>query len=233
VAPTPQRAPEARGGTAVPSERRERGPGGRRRAGRLASGPAIRDAALALFLERGYLGTSMDDVAAAARVSKQTIYTHFTDKETLFAELVLGNAERVEQFVSRMRQVVHEADDPVRALHDLARLYVQFVIRPQVVLLRRLVLAEAGRFPDLAHEYYQRVPERVYLALAELLEELAAQGTLRMEDAYLAAHHFAWLVLGMPLDRAMFDGGEATGPTSLDEVADAGVRVFLAAYAGD
>src|SRR5579872_1826223 len=82
--------------------------GGRRRPGRLASGPAIREAAAALFLEKGYQGTSMDDIAAAAHISKQTIYTHFADKEELFTDLVLGNTERVDEFV---RDLVQAARD--------------------------------------------------------------------------------------------------------------------------
>src|SRR5579859_5012988 len=82
-----------------------------RRAGRLASKGAIREAAAALFLEKGYQGTSMDDVAAAAQISKQTIYTHFASKEELFADLVLGNVERVEEFVSTMAETVNGAGD--------------------------------------------------------------------------------------------------------------------------
>src|SRR5690242_20479659 len=82
-----------------------------RRAGRLASGGAIREAAAALFLENGYQGTSMDDIAAAAQVSKQTIYTHFLSKEALFADLVLGNAERVEEFVATVPRTVAAAGD--------------------------------------------------------------------------------------------------------------------------
>src|SRR6266581_146211 len=81
----------------------------RRRAGRLASKGAIREAAAALFLEKGYQGTSMDDVAGAAQISKQTIYTHFANKEELFADLVLGNAERVDEFVGTMAETIDGA----------------------------------------------------------------------------------------------------------------------------
>ena len=68
-------------------------------------------------------------------------------------------------------------------------------------------------------------------ALAQLLEELAARGELTIGDPDLAAQHFVWLVLGLPLDRGMFDV-DAAAPTAerLDRIADAGVRVFIAAY---
>lgn len=196
----------------------------------MASGGVIREAAAALFLERGYQSTSMDDIAAAARVSKQTIYTHFADKQELFADLVLGNAERVDAFLSTMADTLRGTEAEA-GLRRFARLYVHFVIRPEVLRLRRLVVGEAGRFPELARTYYERVPGRVYSTLAQLLQELAGRGHLMIDDPDLAAQHFVWLVLGLPLDRGMFDV-DATAPTAerLDHIADAGVRVFIAAY---
>ncbi len=201
------------------------------RAPRLASGGAIREAAARLFLERGYQATSMDEIAAAARISKQTIYTHFPSKELLFADLVLSNTERVEQFAASMVATFNAAGDTRQGLRDLARAYAALVVRPEVLQLRRLVLGEAGRFPELARTYYERVPGRVYEMLAGLFRELAGAGKLRIEDPELAARHFAWLVLGIPLDRGMFlPAAEATGGLDMDRLAEAAVAVFLAAY---
>jgi TetR/AcrR family transcriptional repressor of mexJK operon len=202
-----------------------------RRAGRLASKGAIREAAAALFLEKGYQGTSMDDVAAAAQISKQTIYTHFANKEELFADLVLGNAERVEEFVGNMAGTVNGAADLEQGIRQLARRYIRLVARPEVLRLRRLVLGEVGRFPDLARTYYDRVPGRVLVGLTALFAELAEQARLHLDDPAVAAQHFAWLTLGVPLDRGMFYPIEETaGDGDLDRMADAATRVFLAAY---
>jgi TetR/AcrR family transcriptional regulator, mexJK operon transcriptional repressor len=205
----------------------------RRRAGRLQSAGVIREAATELFLRNGYLGTSMDDVAARARVSKQTVYTHFDDKERLFTELVLGNTERVDEFVDEMGRLLEDTTDPERDLGELARRYVRTVVQPQVLQLRRLVIGEASRFPELARTYYERMPKRMVAALATHLERLASRGMLRVEDPQLAAEHFVALVLWIPLDRAMFvpDGATAPAP-ELERLADAGVRVFLATYRG-
>jgi TetR/AcrR family transcriptional regulator, mexJK operon transcriptional repressor len=203
-----------------------------RRSPRLASGGAIREAAATLFLERGYQGTSLDEIAAAAKVSKQTIYTHFANKEELFADLVLGNADRVDQFVATMLRTFNAARDVESGLHELARLYVRFLVRPEVLQLRRLVIAEAGRYPALARTYYERVPQRVYAALAALFSDLSDQGRLRIEDPLVAAHQFAWLTIGMHLDHGMFFDPEHTEATAdLDRTADSATRVFLAAYA--
>lgn len=214
--------------TATPTSIGE--PAVRRRAGRMASGAAIRQAATALFLERGYQGTSMDDIAAAAHVSKQTIYTHFSDKESLLASLVLANSDRVEGFLGTMVSVVHDAANVDDGLRELARRYLHFVIRPEVLRMRRLVLAEAGRFPELARTYYEQVPQRVYATLAGIFTELAQQGSLDLDDADRAAQHFAWLVLGAPLDRGMFCDLADSASMATDEAADAAVRVFLARY---
>jgi TetR/AcrR family transcriptional repressor of mexJK operon len=172
----------------------------------------------------------MDDIAAGAGVSKQTIYTHFASKEELFEDLVMGNAGRIDEFIATMRATFDDAQDPAAGLRGVAQMYAQFVIRPEVLRLRRLVLGEAGRFPELARRYYGAVPERTYVALAALIGGLAKQGFLNVDDPQLAAHHFAWLALGQSLDQAMFDPERLTPPARLDRLAAAAVDVFLAAY---
>src|SRR2546430_635953 len=87
------------------------------------SGPA----ATALFLRNGYLGTSMDEIAALAGVSKQTVYTHFADKERLFTELVLGNTERVDEFVDVLTRLLGDSNDVARDLGEAGRRYVRSV----------------------------------------------------------------------------------------------------------
>jgi len=208
-------------------------PDKRRRAGRLASGGAIREAAAGLFLEKGYQGTSMDEIATAAQVSKQTIYTHFASKEELFADLVLANAERVEEFIQMADRTLGEPGVVLDvALQKVARAYLRVVVRPEVLRLRRLVVAEASRFPGLARTYYDRVPGRVLKELARVFARLTSEGRLRISDPSIAAEHFAWLTLGLPLDRGMFYlDEEALRDDELDSMADSAVRVFMAAYA--
>jgi len=201
------------------------------RRGRLASGGVIKEAAITLFLRRGYVGTSMDEIAAEAGVSKQTVYTHFADKEQLFSELIRGNTEVAEQFVQSLLPALGNTADLEGELRTLCRRYLAAVMQPQVMQLRRLIVGEAGRFPDLACDYYQRVPEAVVSALGARLQEIAASGLLKLDDPVVAARHLAWLVLGIPLDRAMFCRDESRySPEELDALADAGARAFLAAY---
>lgn len=200
-----------------------------RRAGRLASAGVIREAATTLFLRSGYLGTSMEEIATLAGVSKQTVYTHFADKERLFTDLILGATDRANDFLQHLT-VLPETDDLETDLHQVARRYLATVLRPELLQLRRLVIGESGRFPELARTYYERAPRRTLATLASCFQRLAERGLMRLGDPPLAAWHFAYLVLGPSLDRAMFCGDEELPPTELERQADAAVRVFLAAY---
>ncbi|KAA9159760.1 TetR/AcrR family transcriptional regulator [Amycolatopsis acidicola] len=192
---------------------------------------AIVDAATGIFLEKGYQGTSMDEIAAAAAVSKQTVYKNFADKERLFHEIILGTLDAAaEPFGTEIRSLL-EATDLEPALRELARRYLTVVLQPQVIRLRRLIIGESGRLPGLARTYYERAPERTLARLAECFRELAERGLLEIEDPALAAEHFAFLILGRPLDRALFHGRERPPePAEVTRFAEAGVRVFLAAY---
>jgi TetR/AcrR family transcriptional repressor of mexJK operon len=173
----------------------------------------------------------MDDIAAAAKVSKQTIYTHFASKEELFSSLVMANADRVEEFVGMILPTLRGSGNLETGLRQLARRYLGFVARPDALRLRRLVIGEAGRFPELAREYYERVPGRAYEALAAAFRDLQRGGLPRVDDPMVAAQHFAWLTLGLPLDRGMFHPIDSViKKLDLDRLADSAVRVFLAAY---
>jgi TetR/AcrR family transcriptional repressor of mexJK operon len=191
---------------------------------------AILEAATELFLMRDYAGTSMEDVASAAAVSKQTVYKHFSDKETLFREVALGSVGQVGPAFQEEVAVAAEAADVPAALHELARHYLHAVMNPVVLRRRQLVLREAGRFPDLARKYHESGPRRAIRVLATAFDRLSERRELLVDDPLLAATQFAFLVVGEPLDTAMFRGGRRRTRRELNSLADAAVEVFLAAY---
>ena len=198
----------------------------------MAKREAILEAATELFLTREYAGTSMEDIAVAAAVSKQTVYKHFNDKETLFREVALGSVGPVGSTFQAEVLGASEATDVPAALRGLARSYVTAVMNPMLLRRRQLVLREAGRFPDLARRYYESGPRRAIETLATAFARLAERGELDLDDPQIAAKQFAYLVVGEPLDTAMFRGaGRRTTRRELHALADAGVTVFLAAYA--
>jgi TetR/AcrR family transcriptional regulator, mexJK operon transcriptional repressor len=195
---------------------------------------AIVEAATSLFLQRGYPATSTGEVATAAKVSKQTVYRHFGDKEGLFREIVLGVTVNAEQFVDGLGPALAAATTPGQlreALVGLARRRLVVTTDPQVVAARRLVIGEATRFPDLAREFGRRGPIAVVEALAAAFAELDGRGLLRVDDPHSAAGHFAYLANGRHLDAAMFDVDTAAlDGAGVERAATAAVEVFLAAY---
>lgn len=145
---------------------------------------------------------------------------------------VLGVTATAEQFAGELvGELLDTSDDIATALGNLARRHLAAVSRPQVLRLRRLIIAEFGRFPELAREYHRRAPGRVLAAIASALGSLSERGLLRVPDPARAAEHFSFLVLGATLDRAMFEGIDTALPDAeRDRIAEDGARVFLAAY---
>jgi TetR/AcrR family transcriptional repressor of mexJK operon len=191
---------------------------------------AIIDAATELFLAREYAGTSMEDIASAAAVSKQTVYKHFSDKETLFREVALGSVGSSAGAFQAEVAAIAEAIDVPAALQELGRSYIDVVMNPVLLRRRQLVLREAGRFPDLARKYHESGPRRTIDVLTTAFARLAERGELVIEDPRVAATQFAFLVVGEPLDTAMFRGVGRRRTRQLHLLADAGVELFLAAY---
>jgi TetR/AcrR family transcriptional regulator, mexJK operon transcriptional repressor len=194
---------------------------------------AISEAATRIFLEQGFGNSSMDEIAAAAGVSKQTVYKQFTDKKQLLYEIVLGITGRAGQIATTITELLGQIDDindVEPGLTVLARRYAAAVLSPAVLQLRRLIVSEATRFPDLAQAYFEQAPGRGLEAVAAGLQQLAQRDLLQIEDGLEAANHFAYLVLGPLIDKAMFFPDEPLDVATIEQCADAGVKVFLAAY---
>lgn len=130
-----------------------------------------------------------------------------------------------------MVTALSESQDLKADLHRFARQHIVHVTQPHLIRLRRLIIAEADRFPELARTWYDSGPERGHASLAAEIRQLAQQRRLRAPDPLLAAQHFNWLILSIPLNQAMFHGSDTAFTTAeLDHYADEAVRVFLAAY---
>ena len=193
---------------------------------------AIVSAARGLFLQQGFGGTTMDQVAAAAGASKVTVYAHFADKPSLFRAVVGAAIDEAEAGTSSLVERLGASDDLRTDLQVFARRHLREVTQPHLVAMRRMIIAEVARFPELARHWHRAAPERAYATLAVQLARLADRGLLQVPDPRLAAQHLNHLILSILLDQAMFTG--RTTPFDRRTVhrhADEAVRVFLAAYA--
>ncbi|MGA5562932.1 TetR/AcrR family transcriptional regulator [Streptomyces platensis] len=191
---------------------------------------AIMDAATQAFMEKGYSRTSMDDIAKLAAVSKQTVYKHFADKEKLFSEIVLATTDRVDAMIDLVADIPADADQLEKNLTRLAGQLLAALTQPQVLQLRRLIIANADAFPELGAAWYEQGFERVLATLAATFQRLADEGLLRINDPLLAAHHFTGLLLWIPVNKAMFHGSPQHTRDELDRYATDGVAAFLGAY---
>jgi TetR/AcrR family transcriptional repressor of mexJK operon len=187
-------------------------------------------AATAVFLEKGYDGTSMDDVAGRAEVSKPTVYKYFSDKEQLFAEIVHSTTDQIDDLVRLVVETMGAEADVKTRLTVLARRFIGALLQPQVLRLRRLVISNADRFPDVGRSWYEQGFERVLAKLATTFQNLADRKFLKLGDPLLAANHFVGLLLWIPVNKAMFTGDHDTAPDELERYAVEAVQAFLTGY---
>ena len=194
---------------------------------------AVLDAATEVFLKNSYLGTNMDEIATLSGVSKQTIYKYFASKEALFVEIVGGMTNAAGDVVHKDQPMYDEQGQLTDYLEEYAYRQLATVLKPRIMQLRRLVIGEVHRFPELAKVLYERGPQRAMTMLAGIFARLAERGLLVIDDPMVAASHFNWLVMSAPLNQAMLLGdGAIPKPAELRRHAKDGVRVFLAAYGG-
>ena len=194
---------------------------------------AIIQAAAEVFVRHGYLGATTDEVAARASVSKQTLYKHFGDKQHLFAEIILDTTvQLVDGLSDAVASTLQDAQDVRQALRDVANGWVRGLLQPEVLRLRRLVIAEADRFPEVGRAWFDRGFERTLVILGEAMRRLADRGLLHnLSDPTLAAYQFAGLVMYQPMNQVMFAGTDALPPADkLNRIADSAVEMFLATY---
>lgn len=187
----------------------------------------ILDAARERFLHKGFHGASMDEIMAAAGVSKPTIYKLVGNKEELFAAIVEGTAESI---LEELASVDHTTGPDVEAdLYEFALKYAQILLSSPALDFHRLAVSEAGRFPELGRRYFMAGPRAVEKGLSDYLRHLVNDGRLQIDDPDRASQHF-WAVVLAPRRQALLFGVIETDAAGLKESVRDGVRVFLRAY---
>ena len=191
---------------------------------------AIVEAAVRLFLDSGFDGTSMDDVAAKAGVSKPTLYRYFADKDGLYAAAVQATVDDVDHLLRLVAEELASDVHPRKELRRLAIKMLSALMRPDLLRLRRLVIAQADKFPEVGQNWFSQGFGRVLDTLAAAFSRYDKSGYLRVRDPMLAANHFAGLLLWIPLNRAMFTGQVKYDISELETYANAAVEAFLEGY---
>ena len=189
----------------------------------------VLQSARTLFLEKGFDGTTVDDIAAGALVSKATVYSNFSDKAAVFGALL----DRVAvESATILAAVVARLDGPgdVEArLVRTATALAQGVLRPEVLQLRRLAISESARFPPEVAAYFERGPGSTLVLLARAFRSLDEQGQLVVPDPDLAAAAYAYSTVGPLQDRALLTGS-TPAPEEIERFAGGGAHAFYAAH---
>ncbi|MBD1909954.1 MULTISPECIES: TetR/AcrR family transcriptional regulator [unclassified Leptolyngbya] len=176
---------------------------------------AILDGAMQEFLTHGYAATSMDRVAAAAGVSKATVYNHFQGKEDLFKALIRRLAQRKELFAQEALQ--SSSGDPVVSLKRYAHsMMANLGADPQVLTFIRIVIGESGRFPELARTFVEYVERPT---LKRLTTYLAEHPDLDLPDPEVAARTFTGAMVHFIIMRDILHGGDIV-PMEFDRLLD-------------
>jgi TetR/AcrR family transcriptional regulator, mexJK operon transcriptional repressor len=197
-----------------------------------SQGTELLAVARALFLEQGFARTTMDAVAARARISKASLYQAYPSKDALFAAVVRDWAARGRDAMRPHLDLFLGTDDLPAALLTLARTMQAGILSSDVLRMRRLVASESARFPDVAAGYVADSWDRNIANLGAALAELVRRERIRTDDPLTAAQQFTWLAVAAPLNDRTLRGDDTTPPGNhLDAIARAAVDTFLARYA--
>jgi AcrR family transcriptional regulator len=189
---------------------------------------AILDAALRLFRTQGFDKTSVSEITAAVGGSKATIYSHFPSKEELFVECMMAAAESY--MAGTLRHLDGSSTNPVVALFDFGRSFLNFICSTDQLEVRRLMIAEAAR-SGTGKLFFDKIAA-LRTQLSAFMSECMTSGTLRGDDPMLAADHLGALLEAEILEPLLLhvrEGSPAEREVAL--TARRAVAAFLRAYA--
>ena len=203
-----------------------------------ASDPVKRDQILAaatrVFLASGYGGTSMDAIAEAAGVSKQTVYSHFGGKDALFGAIVRKKCGQLLEPLRMPPQTPRSpGGDPQTVLSGVAQRFLELILAAENMAHYRAVVAESRRFPELAKAFYRSGPEIAVDSLARYLKTMDRQGLLAIAEPKPAARMFFAMLRGDLYMRRLLGLVAVPGKAEMRHAVDQAVRAFLAAHAAD
>lgn len=187
---------------------------------------AIVQAALSQFRALGFQGASMDGIAAAAGVSKRTVYNHFASKEDLFAEILHRLWQRSAEAEARL----YAAGEPLREqLLAQLRGKLALVQDPGFIDLARVVIAETLHNPERARHMVERLGEKEG-ALVGWIRAAQADGRLRKVDAVYLSHQMQGLLKAFALWPQITLGAPPLAKADARRLLDDCVDLFLGHY---
>jgi AcrR family transcriptional regulator len=186
----------------------------------------ILDGARKVFMNLGFDGASMGEIARSAGVSKGTLYVYFADKSRLFEAIV--EEEALEQ--GRVAFNFDLERNVETMLREFGRAYILLLCRPGGGSAIRTVMAIAERMPELGRRYYENVLEKSINRLAAYLDARVKAKDLAIDDCRLAASQFMQICQASLFLPFIFQAAPAPSEERIAQVIDSGTRMFLAMY---
>jgi len=186
----------------------------------------ILDGARKVFMDLGFDGASMNEIARSAGVSKGTLYVYFADKNRLFEAIVEDEALAQGKVVFNF----DSSRDPETTLREFGQAYMESLCRPGGGSWIRTVMAIAERMPEVGRRYYANVLEKTINRLADYLRAHVRPGDLAIDDCQLAASQFQQMCQAALFLPFVLQAAPAPSAERIAEVVDSATRMFLAAY---
>jgi AcrR family transcriptional regulator len=178
----------------------------------------------------GYSGTSMSRIAALVGGSKATLYSYFPSKKDLFVAVIDRESTSLYDRIFHMRLT---AEEPHAAINELVRRCLDGLLSDPIVSGYRLIIAEAGRFPEIGRTTYELAVRRGLERIARYFTDAIAEGTLRSCDPMQAAETFLDLTAGNLHTQRLWNSVDKLDAAALETEAARITAVFLAAYGSD
>ena len=186
----------------------------------------ILDGARKVFMDLGFDGASMGEIARSAGVSKGTLYVYFDDKNRLFEAIV--EEEALEQ--GKVAFNFDPERDVTTTLMEFGQAYIQLLCRPGGGSATRTVMAIAERMPEVGRRFYNNVIALTIARLAAYLEVRAGLGDLEIDDCQRAATQFMQMCQASLFMPFIFQAAPAPSPERIAQVVGSATRMFLAGY---
>lgn len=186
---------------------------------------ALLDAAARLFVTKGFEKTTLSDLVDAAGGSRATIYELFGDKAGLFRAMMEETNQRVVEQLAAARAAATAS--PEEALVRFASHFLKGILNDEARAVVRVLVAESGRIPDIAEEFWRSGPAATVEQVADYLRALAGRGGLRIEDPTAAAQSFISMVVGDLFMKGLILPGPPVPDAEIERRVRAAVRLFL------
>lgn len=188
---------------------------------------AIIEAARATFLAHGYDAASMDQIALAASVSKRTVYNRFRSKEELFAAAIEETCRSILPVDIAAIEASLSTEEFVRAM---AHAFLEGILEPEALALRRIAAFEAGRNPALGRSYLEHGPAYMAAAFAPVLERTAGREGIRIDDVETAIYQLGALISEPLYTEVLLGAVPKDLNAAIDRQIEQGVKAFWRIY---